>query len=291
MHVPVLVEEVVTALDPRPGKRFIDATFGDGGHARAIAEMVLPGGMVLGIDWDPQQVLKHKDRVEKHIRVIEENYANIERVARQYHVYPADGVIFDLGFSVFHIEHSGKGFSFRKDEPLIMRYASAEKGLTASDIVNEWSEKELERIFQEFGEERYAGRIARALCETRKKKPFRTTVQLADAIMRAIPAAARTMRIHPATRIFQALRIVVNNEFGNMKKGIAGAYNVLGSGGRIVVITFHSLEDRIVKELFRAMCAEGKMRLVNKKVIMPQRGEVVRNPRARSAKLRIAEKI
>ena len=213
MHVPVLVEEVVTALDPRPGKRFIDATFGDGGHARAIAEMVLPGGMVLGIDWDPQQVLKHKDRVEKHIRVIEENYANIERVARQYHVYPADGVIFDLGFSVFHIEHSGKGFSFRKDEPLIMRYASAEKGLTASDIVNEWSEKELERIFQEFGEERYAGRIARALCETRKKKPFRTTAQLADAIMRATPAAARTMRIHPATRTFQALRLVVNNEF------------------------------------------------------------------------------
>ena len=262
MHVPVLLEEVIQCLDPKPGRKYIDATANGGGHTKALRDM---GAEVLSIEWDPE--------LAKQIGAVSDSYINIVNVAKEHGFDQCDGVLFDLGFSSWHIEESGRGFSFLRDEPLDMRYSHS--GRTAADILNNYSEEEIARIFKEYGEERFDGRIANAMV---KARPIYTTFQLVELIKGVVPT--RRVKINPATRVFQALRIEVNHELENIQKGLEGAMKVVRVGGKIAVITFHSLEDRIVKKFFH-----------KSKLIRPQWAEIKNNRRARSAKLRVAEKI
>lgn len=263
MHTPVLLHEVIEAFQPLQGKKIIDATANGGGHTNAMRQM---GAEVLAIEWDPE--------LAKRINAVHDSYVNIKKIAGGEKF---DGVLFDLGFSSWHIDESGRGFSFQRDEPLDMRYSpstsSGSSSETAADILNTESEEELARILKEYGDERFDGRIANAIV---KARPLATTYDLVNAIVRVVP---RRGRIHPATRTFQALRIAVNHELENLQKGLEGAMEVVKPGGKIAVISFHSLEDRIVKKFF------GKS-----KVIRAKWEEVKQNRRARSAKLRICSK-
>lgn len=270
MHTPVLLQEVIEALQPAPGKKFIDATANGGGHTRQLAEA---GADVLAIEWDDQlaENLKHQ---MPNVKVVNDSYVNIVRIAKEHGFDQCDGVLFDLGFSSWHVEESGKGFSFERNEPLDMRYSN--QGETAADILNTRSEEELARILKEYGEERFDGRIARAIA---KARPIRTTFELVGVIKQAVPFAYRRGHIHFATRTFQALRIAVNHELENIQEGLGEAMKVVRVEGRIAVITFHSLEDRIVKRFFK-----------KSKVIRPTWEEIVQNRRARSAKLRVVER-
>jgi 16S rRNA (cytosine1402-N4)-methyltransferase len=260
-HTPVLTKEVLQYLDPKPNENFIDCTLGGGGHTKAILEKNKPRGRVLGIDWDASAVgIQHK-----RITIIHDNFANIKDIAAESAFKPVHGVLFDLGFSSDQLEHSGRGFSFQKEEPLDMRY-NAENPTTAEKIVNYSSRYELERILREYGQEKFAKQIAKTIVEQR---PFSSTKQLADCIH-----YKQKSSIHPATRTFQALRIAVNDELTNIRKGIEGAKEIVAKGGKIVVISFHSLEDRIAKEM------------LGSRPILPSIEEIQSNPRARSAKLR-----
>lgn len=254
-HVPVLLKEVVEALQPAPGKKFIDATAGWGGHTHALRDA---GAEVLAIERDPV--------LAQRINAVNDSYANIVPISQGF--APVDGVLFDLGFSSWHVEESGKGFSFQRDEPLDMRYGNT--GRTAADILNHESEEEIARILKEYGEERFDGRIAHAIVKVR---PLMTTKQLVEVIESVVP---RRTKIHPATRTFQALRIAVNQELENLEQGLKGALKVVKEGGMIAVITFHSLEERIVKKFIKT------------RLIRPQWVEIKANRRARSAKLRVA---
>lgn len=257
-HVPVLLHEVIEQLQPAPGKKFIDATANGGGHTRALRDA---GAEVLPIEWDPE--------LAKRIGAINDNYANIEKIAKEHGFDQCDGVLFDLGFSSEQLE-SGRGFTFLKDEPLDMRYSG--KGETAADILNKKSEEEIARILKEYGEERFDGRITSAIV---RHRPITSTLQLVEIIESVVP---RRGKINPATRTFQALRIAVNHELENLQKGLEGAMEVMKIGGKIAVISFHSLEDRIVKKFAKT------------KLIRASWSEIQKNRRARSAKLRIAEK-
>lgn len=271
MHFPVLQKEVIEYLDPNPNENFIDCTLNGAGHSRAILEKIKPNGKVLGIEWDKEICKKIK---LDNLIVVNDSYANLKNIAKDFS--PVDGVLFDLGMSSWHLENSGRGFSFLKDEPLDMRY-SLDNDLTAEKIVNNYSLKEIETILREYGEERFAKNIAKLIVENR---PIKTTFQLKDIIR--IPKG----KIHPATRTFQALRIAVNNELGNLEKALPQAEELLVSGGRLVMISFHSLEDRIVKNFFK----KSNLNILTKKPIKCSKQELKINPRSRSAKLRAAEK-
>lgn len=295
MHVPVLLNEVLAALNPQPGDIYIDATINGGGHARAIAERIGPAGKIIGIDWDCEIISNLKSQILnlgiKNFLTICDNYANIATVVRQHHIAPPHGILFDLGFSFYHIAESQRGFSFQKNEPLDMRYSLAGGGMTAADIIKTSAREELEKIFREYGEERFSRRIAGAIAEERKRHPIETTFELIAVLRRALPRSYEHGRIHPATRAFQALRIVVNDEFGNIARGIGDGFRVLRNGGKIAVISFHSGEDRIVKNLFRDLVKTGNGQLLVKKPVIAAPEEVARNPHARSAKLRVIQKI
>ncbi len=262
-HVPVLLQEVIKAFQPASGKKFIDATANGGGHTRQLAEA---GSDVLAIELDVQlaENLKHQ---MPNVKVVNDSYVNIVAIAKAHGFMNCDGVLFDLGFSSWQMEESGKGFSFQRDEPLDMRYSN--QGETAAEILNTRSEDEIARILKEYGEERFDGRIARAIVEAR---PLATTYDLVHAIERVV---RRTGKIHPATRTFQALRIAVNYELENVEKGIKEALKITN---RVVVISFHSLEDRIVKKLGGS------------KPVRATWEEIKNNRRARSAKLRVVER-
>ena len=291
-HIPVLLNEVLEILNPKPGQTFIDLTINGGGHAKEIAGRIGDEGMVAGIDWDCGQIedLKKKTKEEgiTNLTLICDNYANLKRICAEYSLGAPDGILADLGFSSNQLEGVARGFSFLKDEALDMRY-SANSGLSsAADVVNGFSRMDLERIIKDYGEDRFAKRIAEAIVDSRKKKRIETTGELSRIISGAV---SRREKIHPATRVFQALRIFVNRELENIKTMIPQAIEMVHSGGVIVIISFHSLEDRIVKNDFREAQKAGIVAILTKKPIMATREEIKINSRSRSAKLRAVKKI
>ena len=305
VHVSVLLDEVITALQPRPGGRFIDCTVGLGGHAAAILEEISPSGRLFGIDADPDAINISKDRLSDYsetVTLVNDNFINLEAISKRYHIHPVDGILFDLGVSSLQLDTAERGFSFHLDAHLDMRF-NPEQGLTASDIVNRFSEQELAKLIERYGEERHSRRIARSIIQNR---PIATTAELAQSVQQALAGSTRRGRIHPATRIFMAFRIAVNNELQNLELALKQTPNLLRPGGRLSVISYHSLEDRIVKQFMRhaattCLCPPGTvicscghvptLKLISRKVIKPTSLETESNPRSRSARLRIAERL
>jgi 16S rRNA (cytosine1402-N4)-methyltransferase len=284
-HIAVLMHEVIQFLDPKPGKRFIDATFGAGGHSRAILEQTAPDGMVLAIDQDESALSDGRTHFASSGRIVfaHANFSEIAGLAAKHGFTGCDGVLADIGISSMMVDDASRGFSFMREGPLDMRMDRS-KPLTATDVVNTYSEKEIADILYTFGEERRSRPIARSIVRSR---PLHTTANLVGAITR-VTGPARRGQIHPATRTFQALRIYVNDELANLEKFLDSSMAIVRSGARVVVITFHSLEDRIVKQKFRAPAVPG--RVLTKKVVVASREELTVNPRARSAKLRAWER-
>ena len=293
MHIPVLQKEVIEYLNPKPNENFIDCTIGEGGHSLAILEKNGPTGKVLGIDRDPGVIKNIESRIpnlefRKRLVLVCDNFANLEEIVKKQNFKQVSGILFDLGMSSWHLEKSGRGFSFLRNEPLDMRY-NLENPLTAEKIVNYWSKPEIEKILREYGEERFAKKIAERIIESRAK-PIETTFQLIEIIKSVIPRKYQVGRLHPATRTFQALRIAVNDELNNLEKVLPQAINVLNRGGRLVAISFHSLEDRIVKNFLKKCGGDACVKLITKKPIRPSREEIIKNHRSRSAKLRACQK-
>jgi 16S rRNA (cytosine1402-N4)-methyltransferase len=359
VHKPVLLGEAIENLNIKPGDTVIDATLGAGGHSMEVLKKISPGGILISIDWDKRAVenfesILKKDQAwgcpapinnnkngEKYFpenknlgnrgeyfakcwRGVADNYANLKKIIRGLGVETADAILIDLGFSSDQIEDPKRGFSFSKNGPLDMRYSPETQDLTAAQVISEYSEKDLVDIFQKYGEERFARKIAKEIVRARKAEEIKETVELAEIIRRVVPdkykgsgihpvklgqgrtRSAGLNRVNPATRVFQALRIEVNQELENLKKFLGEATDVLASGGRLAVISFHSLEDRIVKQFFqkesrdcvcppsfpKCVCShKARLRKITKKPIAPKEKEVRENPRARSAKIRVAEKI
>jgi 16S rRNA (cytosine1402-N4)-methyltransferase len=307
-HEPVLIREVLESLVLKPGGIYVDGTVGGGGHAQAILAATAPDGIVIGIDRD-DDALSESARVLEAFGartfLVKGNYADMKGILSRLGMERVDGIVLDLGVSSHQLETAGRGFSFTKPAPLDMRM-DRDAPWTARELVNTADPRELKRILREYGEELQAGRIARAIVERRKAGPIETTDELAGIIASAMPARMSHGRIHPATRTFQALRIAVNDELESLHRGIASGIDSLKEGGRFSVISFHSLEDRMVKDLFRdasrgcrcppdlPVCACGgrpRLRVITRKPVRPGEEEVEHNPRARSAKLRTAERI
>ena len=289
MHKPVLLHETIQILNPQEGECFIDGTLGGGGHAREIAKRLGKEGTLIALDWDNDAVIRFKARADELTSktiVLQRNYADIPDLIAEKKIPQPQGILVDLGFSSDQIEAAERGFSFREDGPLDMRYAREEGIMTAAEVVNGYKEDELAQIFKEYGEESFARVIAAHIIGARKKQRIMTTHALAEIIERAIPAKYHHERIHPATKVFQALRIFVNREFENIEKLLLHIDECLEEGGRVGIISFHSLEDRIVKRAFQKLVKEGKGTLLTKKPIIPSEEEEKENPRSRSAKLR-----
>jgi 16S rRNA (cytosine1402-N4)-methyltransferase len=302
-HIPVMLEEVVRALQVQPGGRYVDCTVGAGGHAAAILKRSQPGGQLLGIDADPEAITIANARLAEFgesVVLVNDNFANLLAVCEKHDFLPVHGIVFDLGLASFQIDVAERGFSFQQEAALDMRASPAQE-TTAAEIVNTYDEEELARIIYEYGEEPLSRRIARAIVRAR---PVESTVQLANIIERAL--GGRRSRIHPATRTFQALRIAVNQELDNLQSALGQAVEALGFEGRLVVISYHSLEDRIVKQFLHresvdcicppetpeCVCGhKATLKLINKRVITPSREEILGNPRSRSARLRCAERM
>ena len=303
-HIPVLLEEALQTLAPRSGGRYIDATLGGGGHAEAILEASAPEGRLLGLDADPRAIARVQQRLARfgpRAILAQANFRNIAAVARAQHFQPVDGILFDLGVSSYQFDEAGQGFSFSQEGPLDMRM-DPEAGPSAADLVNTLEADDLADILYRYGEERRSRRIARAIVANR---PIATTTQLAEVVLKAIgrrPGA----RLHPATRTFQALRIAVNDELGALEAALPQALDLLKPGGVLAVISFHSLEDRIVKHYFRQesrdcicpphtpVCTCGhkaRIKEIHRKGLTPSPDEIVRNQRSRSARLRAARKL
>lgn len=294
-HQPVLLKEVIDYLNPKPGQKFIDATFDGGGHGIAILNLILPKGKLLGIELDSQlleefKIRKFKKEFENNLVLANGSYVNLKKIAKENGFLEADGILFDLGFSSWHLNFSGRGFSFLKDEPLDMRFDLFQT-LTAREILNSWPKNDLIKILKEFGEERFALRIAENIVKKRKIKRIERTTELVNIIKESVPNWYKHRKIHFATKTFQALRISVNNELGNLKKALQEALDVVKIKGRILLISFHSLEDRIIKQTFKNWHDNNLVKILTKKPVKPTKGEINKNPRARSAKLRAAIKI
>ncbi|PIR41145.1 MAG: 16S rRNA (cytosine(1402)-N(4))-methyltransferase [Candidatus Yanofskybacteria bacterium CG10_big_fil_rev_8_21_14_0_10_46_23] len=290
-HNPVLLKEVLEYLAPRKGERYVDATFHEGGHSQAILEAIDYQGQILGIEWDSEVFKRAQTKAEQapfknKITLVNENYVELSRIVQGINFEPVSGILFDFGMASWHIEESGRGFSFNKEEPLDMRYSPTTK-ITAEDVINSYSPANLEHILQTYGEEKFTHRIVRAIVVQRAVAPITTSKQLADLIAVAVPVRAK---IHPATKTFQALRIEVNQELENVQRGIEQVPDVLAKGGRAVAISFHALEDGIVKRQFRQWKEEGLGQILTKKPVMASVQEINQNPRARSARLRAFKK-
>jgi len=293
MHIPVLQKEVLKYLDPRPNENFIDATFGEGGHSRMILEKIKPKGKILAIEIDPElyKIDISKFQQQKRLILVNDSYVNLERIVRKYNFGPIDGILFDLGMCLWHLEESKRGFSLKREEYLDMRFSPKFTTLTAAQILNTWSKKDISKILKHYGQEKFASKIAQLIVEERKKRPLKTTFQLVEIVKKAIPKRYQFRKIHPATKVFQALRIAVNQELENLKKGLNQSLKVLAKNGRLVVISFHSLEDRIVKRFFKEKQEENILKILTKKPITPTQKEISDNPRSRSAKLRASIKL
>lgn len=291
-HKPVLLQEVLESLITDPGGLYLDATLGLGGHSSAILEATKPSGRLLGLDWDPESVSRAGDRLKPYgarFKAVRSNFRSAPEALEREKFFPLAGALFDLGVSSLHFDKAERGFSFQKEGPLDMRLAP-DNPLTADAIVNRWPEEQISMLLKEFGEEPQARRIAKSIVAAREKAPLRTTLELAAVVEKAVGRSGRT---HPATRTFMALRIAVNAELENLTRGVEGVLPYLQQGGRLCVITFHSLEDRIVKTLFASFVEQGACRFVGKRAeaIAPSDAEVESNARARSAKLRVVEKL
>ncbi|MDL2345382.1 16S rRNA (cytosine(1402)-N(4))-methyltransferase RsmH [Deinococcus sp. MIMF12] len=280
-HIPVLAAEVIEALVPAPGRVIVDGTLGGAGHTRLLLEA---GASVIGIDQDPYALNRAREAALPGLTAVEGNYRDLPGLLSGLGVSQVDGVLLDIGVSSFQLDDSGRGFSYHTDAPLDMRMSQS--GLSAADVVNTLPEEELAAIIYEYGEDRHSRRIARAIVHAREKASIETTVALADLVKRAYPGFSRG--IHPARRTFQALRVHVNDELGALRDGLAAAEAVLAPGGRLAVISFHSLEDRIVKRFLRG---SATLEALTKRPVEASEDEQARNPRARSAKLRAARKL
>ena len=307
-HVPVLYDEVMEGLAIKEGGVYADGTLGGAGHSAGICERLGEAGVLIGLDRDPDAIKAARERLRQYPcrkEFVKSNYSEIKLVLSQLGIEALDGALLDLGVSSFQLDNPERGFSYMHDAPLDMRM-DASAGMTAEDVVNGYSEGELARIISEYGEERWAARIAQFIARERKNKRITSTYELVDIIKAAVPAAARREGPHPAKRTFQALRRAVNDELGHLKTAVTDFMDVLAPGGRLAIISFHSLEDRIVKDSFAArlnpctcppefpVCVCGKkadIRKVTKKPVTAGAAELEANPRARSAKLRIIEKL
>lgn len=287
MHKSVLLKESTEALGLAPGKVFLDATFGAGGHAKEVLDRY-PGVKVITMDQDPEAVARALEI--PGVTAVKENFRNLDKALRELGVTKVHAILFDLGISSNQLESSGRGFSFLRDEPLDMRMS--ERGIPAKDILNFWNENALELVLRGFGEEKFSRRIAQAIVARREKKPFETTGDLVEVALEARPASPRE-KIHPATKTFQAIRIATNDELTSLEEGLRKGFEALESKGRLVAISFHSLEDRIVKNFFRDLVKKGVAERVGKsaKPERPSEEEIRENPRSRSAKLRVIEKL
>jgi len=293
LHRPVLLEEVLHFLRPSPGDKIIDATIGGAGHAVAIIERISPDGILIGVDTDFESLRLAHERLkvfDTHFELVNKNFKFLKEIVETFKIGEVDGILFDLGVSSIQLETGERGFSIKGHGPLDMRM-DRNQPLTARDIVNKYSEEELAYIIKNFGEERFYKRIARAIVEARRKKEIQTTSELVEIVCNGLPRGIRWKRIHPATKVFQALRIQVNDELDSLREALTQVPDILKKGGRVCVISFHSLEDRIVKNIFRDYKEKGIFELLTKKPVVPQDIEIEKNPRARSAKLRAAIKI
>lgn len=289
MHVPVLLQEVITLLDPKPGECFIDGTINGGGHAAEVVRRIGAKGKFIGIDWDGSLIAKAKEhfRGAKNVRLVHGNYADIPSIISEHDFPKADGILLDLGFSSEQIaSEAGRGFSFLKDEPLLMTYDHSQTPLKT--ILRGIREEELMQVIRNFGGERFAGRVAHAIVHERRSKPIETSGALAEVVRRALPRGYERGRIDPATRTFQALRIYANEELRNLETFLGALPEILADGGRVAIISFHSLEDRIVKHSFRTLEKEKQFKILTKKPVIASETEQKENPRSRSAKLRAA---
>ena len=307
-HISILLGPCLDALNIRPDGVYIDATLGGAGHSYRIAERLTGGGTLLCIDRDDEALQNAEGRLapfRDRVRLCKSDFRALDTVLAQEGFDKADGILFDLGVSSPQLDHGERGFSYMHDAPLDMRM-DRQQALTAYDVVNTWSREEIRRILFAYGEERYAPLIAAAIERRRAEKPIETTFELVDLIKHAMPAKARREKQHPAKRSFQAIRIAVNDELGAVSEAMDKAIDVLAPGGRLAVITFHSLEDRIVKTAFQKaaqgctcpkdfpVCVCGKkprVKIITRKPIVPDSGELAENARARSAKLRVCEKL
>lgn len=277
-HIPVLYEEVLNLLQVRPGQVYVDATLGGAGHTKGILER---GGLVIGLDQDPEAVARARALGLPGLRVFQQNFRHLKEVLQEAGVSQVAGILADLGVSSFHLEDPKRGFSYQREGPLDMRMG--EEGPTAYEVVNTLPLEDLRRILLDLGEEKQAHRIAKAIVERRRKAPIRTTLELAEVVRQAVGFRKAG---HPARKTFQAIRMYVNDELGALEEFLRQAEEVLAPGGRLLVITFHSLEDRVVKRFLK----ESSLKVLTKKPITPSPEEVAKNPRSRSAKLRAAEK-
>jgi 16S rRNA (cytosine1402-N4)-methyltransferase len=311
IHKPVLLKETIDGLNLKEGAVVVDATLGGGGHSMAILERIGVNGKLIAIDWDDKAIKSQKSKSREwkseagNLVLVKDNFANLKDILGGLGVETADAVLADLGYSSDQLEDKGRGMSFLFDAPLDMRLDQREV-LTAKEIINNYDQKKLEKIIKEYGEEKFARAIVRKIGEYRKNKAIETTLELTKIIESAVPEKYKHGRISPATKTFQALRIEVNAELENLEKFIPQAIDILSPGGRLGIITFHSLEDRIVKNKFRenargCICPrdfpecrcghEAKVKIITRKPIIPSNREIEENPRARSAKLRVCEKI
>lgn len=283
-HVPVLLKETIEMLDFKKGDTAIDGTAGAGGHAEEIIKHIGPAGKLLLVDWDKNAIVNCKAQMADRSNVvcIEGNYANLPEIMKKHNFPMANELLLDLGFSSEQLEKRGRGFSFRRDEPLIMTYSDESEPL--HNFLKRTTVPELTDVIKRFGEERYAKRIAEAIIAERHK--ISTTKKLAEVIQGAVPKFYERGRLHPATRTFQAFRIFLNKELDNLKKVLDSLEKIVKSGGRVAIISFHSLEDRIVKNHFAEQAKKGRLKILTKKPIVPTPEEIVINPRSRSAKLR-----
>ncbi len=293
MHTSVLLHEVLEYLQPVSGGTYIDATMNGGGHTRAILERIMPNGKVIGIEWDQEIAARATQEFANslyanNLTVVNDSYVNMEAIAERLGITP-DGILFDLGLSSWHYD-SGRGFSFKGDEPLDMRFNTA-TGVPVSEIVNLYSVPEIEQILRDYGEEQFSHSIAEAIGINRKKKPIMTTQELVSIISVSVPEWYKKRKIHFATKTFQALRVVANDELANVTKGVEAAIKILKPGGRLVVISFQGHEDKIVREIFKEYVKAGQIMQPIKGTTRPTWNEQKTNPRSRSAKMKVAEKI
>ena len=307
-HVPVLLEECMDGLNIKPDGIYVDGTLGGAGHSSEICKRLSPNGMLIGIDRDEEALRVSSKRLEEFDckkAFVHGNYSDIKNILRELDIEEIDGALLDLGVSSYQLDNPERGFSYMNDAALDMRMDRSE-GMTAYDIVNEYSKDELYRIIKSYGEERWASRIADFIVKARREKPIETTFELVEIIKAAVPASARRNGPHPAKRTFQAIRIEVNDELGGVKRAVDDFIDVLAPKGRLAIISFHSLEDRIVKDAYSErenpcvcppeipICVCGKkpeIKKINKKPIVPSESQEDENPRARSAKLRVCEKL
>lgn len=292
MHIPVLLNETISVLALKGNSTVIDATLGSGGHSRAILEILDERGTYLGIDADPTAIeaAAELERYQAEVYLVNDNFTNLGRIAADLDIRP-DAILADLGWRSEQFASGGKGFSFQTDEPLLMTFGDPEKHLfTADDVVNEWEEGSLADIIYGYGEERFSRRIAKAIVAAREAGRIKSSLQLAEIVTNAVPGFYRRGRIHPATKTFQAIRIVVNDELGALRTLLQDGFALLMPQGRLAIISFHSLEDRLVKNFFNQKIREGSAQKLIKKPIIADETERNENPRSRAGKLRVIEK-